>query len=79
MFTDRQTDTHTHSQTEIQQGKNENEKEMHQTLTIVLQTSTCSIRGPVVDQKYACSINFPIRHAPEHVMLNTIFELEPSA
>ena len=36
------------------------------------------IREPVVDQKYACLINFPIRHAFEHVMLYTILKLEPS-
>ena len=37
-----------------------------------------SIRGPVVDRKYACLINFPIRHAFEHVMLYTILKLKPS-
>ena len=37
-----------------------------------------SIRKPVVDWKYACLINFPIRHAFEHVILYTIFKLEPS-
>ena len=26
-----------------------------------------SIRGPVVDHKYACLVYFPIRHAFEHV------------
>ena len=31
----------------------------------------------MVDQKYACLVNFPIRHAFEHVMLYTIFKLEP--
>ena len=36
------------------------------------------IRGPVIDQKYACFIDFPIRHPFEHVMLYTIFKLEPS-
>ena len=32
----------------------------------------------MVDQKYACLVEFPIRHAFEHVMLYTIFKLEPS-
>ena len=36
-----------------------------------------SIRKPVVDWKYACLINFPIRHAFEHEILYTIFKLEP--
>ena len=36
-----------------------------------------SIRGPVVDQKYACLINFLIKHAFEHVMLYNILKLEP--
>ena len=46
--------------------------------TIQCPMLTASIRGPVVDQKYACLVNFPIRHAFEHVMLYTIFKLEPS-
>ena len=37
-----------------------------------------NIRGPVIDQKYACLINFPIRHAFVHVMLYTLWKLEPS-
>ena len=43
-----------------------------------MQGRVCSIRGPVVDQKYACLINFPIRHAFEHVVLYTNLEFEPS-
>ena len=32
-------------------------------------TKLPSIRGPVIDQKYACLMNFQIRYAFEHVML----------
>ena len=39
---------------------------------------SASIREPMVDQIYACLLKFPIRHAFEHVMLYTIFKLEPS-
>ena len=36
-----------------------------------------SIRGPVIDQTYACLINFLIKYAFEHVMLYTILKFEP--
>ena len=32
----------------------------------------------MIDQKYACLINFPIIHTFEHVMLHTLCKLEPS-
>ena len=34
-----------------------------------------SIRGPVNDQKYACLINFQIRHGLGHEMLHTLCKL----
>ena len=37
-----------------------------------------SERGPVIYQKYACLINFLIRHAFEHVTLHNLWKLEPS-
>ena len=36
------------------------------------------LHRPVIDQKYACLINFPNRHAFNDVMSYTVCKLEPS-